>query len=93
MKALIALASMAILCGCTYATTEIRHISHPTAGPPFGPKTEEDSLNTANACIGVERKGWFFEHCLGYQLGDGGFYGPDLTYDARVGKRFEFGGR
>lgn len=87
----IAAALLALcLTGCTYATIEARHTSHPFAGPPFGPRTDEDSLNTVNACIGVERGSWFAENCLGYKLGEGGFYGPPVTYDARVGKRFEF---
>jgi hypothetical protein len=77
------------LSGCSYLTTELRHTSHPTAGKPFGPRTEEDSLNTVNACAGRETGAWFIEQCLGYKLTDGGFYGPQLTYDLRVGRKWQ----
>lgn len=86
-----ALLSVVLMSGCTYATVELRHTSHPFAGPPFGPKSEEDSLNTANACAGRSKAGIFLEHCLGYKLSDGGFYGPEVTYDVRAGVRFEWG--
>lgn len=62
------------------------HVSHPTAGRPFGPKTEEDSLNTVG---GYGRcsfsQGVWTEVGLGWKVGDGGFYGPDMVSELRVG--------
>ncbi len=89
MKTALLAACLIALQGCTYLSAEMQHVSHPLAGPPFGPKTEEDSLNTVNACAGRERQGWYVEQCLGYKLTDGGVYGPKLTYEARFGKRIQ----
>lgn len=60
------------------------HISHPTQGWPFGPSTEEDSLNTLDV-----RATWDIGRCsmemgLGKKIGDGGFYGNDLIFTSRM---------
>jgi hypothetical protein len=79
--------------GCAnYATVEIAHSSHPFAGKPFGPRTDEDSLDRLNACAGRDRAGWFVETCIGYKLRDAGFVGPSVTFDGRIGRKFRFGG-
>ena len=66
------------------------HISHPFAGPPFGPTNEEDSLDTiemTGAWYGP--KNTYVEIGLGYKLSDGGFYGPKLTGIVRAGIEFK----
>jgi hypothetical protein len=73
---------------CSYLKVEAEHVSHPTAGPPFGPRNQEDSINQINACLGSDDGQTYYESCLGYQVRDGGFYGPPLTFSARVGRRF-----
>lgn len=91
VRSLVVLAALS-LAGCVnYGSLEMAHSSHPFAGEPFGDRTEEDSFNRANACIGHDNSsGWYAESCLGYKIGDGGFYGPRLTFDGRVGRRFRF---
>lgn len=90
----IAITILVVLCtACTYLRTEVEHVSHPFAGRPFGPPSQEDALNQANACLGKEtssnvRALWYVENCLGYKIGDTGFYGPTLTYTGRVGVKF-----
>jgi hypothetical protein len=86
-------ALLPLLQGCAnYGRVELEHVSHPFAGPPFGPRNEEDSLDQLNACLGMEGD-FYLEACSGYVIGNGGFFGPRLTFTARVGKRFDFGGR
>lgn len=84
--------------GCTYLKTEVEHVSHPLAGKPFGPSTEEDALTQANVCAGKETRSgvralWYAENCLGYKLDRSGFFGPELTYTGRVGVKFTLGAR
>lgn len=86
--AAIAISLLLTCSGCTSVSVQLEHISHPFAGPPFGPTTEEDSLNQPQVCAAREEQRWYVEHCVGYKLGDGGFYGPRLTYTARVGRRW-----
>src|SRR5690242_17901633 len=55
----------ALLSACAnYGSVELAHSSHPFAGPPFGPRTDEDSLDRVNGCLGRERAGWYAEGCL-----------------------------
>lgn len=83
---------MVAMSGCAnYATVEIAHTSHPLAGRPFTDRTDEDSLDRVNGCVGRERAGWYAEGCVGYKYGDGGFVGPRMTFDGRVGRKFRFG--
>jgi hypothetical protein len=83
------IASALLLTGCTIngVTAEYEHVSHPLAGPPFGPRTEEDSLNVANLVIDMKTQSprICVQHVLGYKLSDGGFYGPRVTYELRAG--------
>lgn len=87
---LLALSAILLISGCTSLSGEISHISHPLRGPPFGPITEEDSLEVAQLCARRESKRFFVENCLGYRLTDGGFYGDDFIYSGRFGVRVEF---
>lgn len=76
------------------ASVELAHTSHPFAGPPFGPTDEEDSLDRVNGCLRKDkRNGVYWEGCIGYKYVDGGFYGPKMTFDGRIGKRFTWGER
>lgn len=61
------------------------HVSHPLLGPPFGPTTEEDSLDTAGCRARWENGKAFMETGLSYRLKDGGFYGDDFIFESRVG--------
>lgn len=88
----IALCILAVS-GCTALLPDAgrvygEHVSHPQAGPPFGSPREEDSLDTVNASLVWREGAWFVETGLGWQLADGGFYGPDLIFSARVGREF-----
>ena len=83
--------ALGFLSGCTTTRLELEHVSHPFAGPPFGPMTEEDSLTQINYCKGTNRNRWYVENCLGMKIGDTGFYGPRLTYTGRIG--MQWGGR
>lgn len=89
MKKSIALAAL-LLSGCAvtpeYSGIEWEHISHPMAGPPFGPEDEEDALDHVNGYAGwhVGQRG-YVEITSGYRLVDEGFYGPDWTGGIRVG--------
>lgn len=69
-----------------YSYAQWEHISHPAVGPPFGPRSEEDSLDHTEGCGGyhVGSRG-FVEVCTGYRLRDGGFYGPDWTGGIKAG--------
>lgn len=77
------------LAGCValpdYAGMDVEHISHPLAGPPFGPTSDEDSLNHIRGFVGWRHGRAFCEVSLGYKLTDGGFYGPRMTANANVG--------
>jgi len=84
------------LCGCASLApdavrVEWEHISHPLAGPPFGPTTEEDCLDQLNVALHWQNGAWFVESGLGYKLADAGMYGPKLTFTSRVGREFKFG--
>jgi hypothetical protein len=83
---------LALLNGCAALVpnsllTECEHVSHPFAGPPFGPKSEEDSLNQCGV-LGEWTDGAAYLHLgVGYVLTDGGFYGPEVTGTVRAGYR------
>jgi hypothetical protein len=81
-----------LLQGCAMSPDLVRaeeeHTSHPLAGPPFGSKSEEDSLDALNLIARWNAGAWYAETGLGYRIGDGGFYGPRLTFTSRVGREF-----
>ncbi len=86
---LIAAGLLGSLSGCTSLSMEAQHVSHPLAGPPFGPITDEDSLDAINACAQRETKKWYVEQCIGYVYTDGGFYGPKLIWQGRFGRKWK----
>lgn len=62
------------------------HTSHPFAGPPFGPPTEEEAIDTINVSARWEFKDRvFLELSPGYKIADGGLYGPKLTTTINAG--------
>lgn len=84
MRSIIVIAAIA-LTGCSSLQVELEHTSHPFAGPPFGPTSEEDSLNTVNVIARRQTGSVYAEMGLGYKTNDGGFHGPELTFTSRVG--------
>jgi hypothetical protein len=80
-------------CMFNHATVEIAHSSFPLAGPPFGPSNEEDAFDRINGCLGNDKQRFFYEGCLGYKYVEGGLTGPHLSFDGRMGYRFDFGRR
>lgn len=65
--------------------SEYEHVSHVTAGPPFGPQSEEDWLDQVSIIGRCTRGRTYVEMGFGYVLTNGGFYGPDETFTGRVG--------
>lgn len=80
---------LTLLSGCASAVKiEAEHVSHPFAGWPFGPRSQEDGLTHVQG-LAVWRAGnAYAEGGLGYNLrgvDGGGFHGPSLTGTLRVG--------
>lgn len=71
---------------CSTVSLEATHVSHPLRGPPFGPTTEEDSLDVLQI---TGRKEFgnrvYIQQSLGYRYVDGGFYGDDFIYTGTIG--------
>jgi hypothetical protein len=65
--------------------TEYEHVSHLSAGPPFGPQWEEDSIDQVLLIGRCTNGRAYAEIGVGYILTDGGFYGPDDTFVGRGG--------
>lgn len=65
--------------------TEYEHISHVLAGPPFGPQSEEDSLDQVLLIGRCTNSRAYAEVGIGYKLTEGGFHGPDELFTGRVG--------
>lgn len=88
MRKLVVLAAV-VLSGCVSAPRNIdagwSHSSHPRQGRPFGPSSEEDSLDTVGLRARWDDGTYFTEMGLGYRLRDGGFYGDDFIFESRVG--------
>lgn len=87
MKALAVMMLIA-LTGCSLAPDRVSqgwtHVSHPLKGFPFGPSTEEDTLDVADIECEWKRGRYTVELSLGYQLADGGFAGDDFIFRSRV---------
>lgn len=65
--------------------SEYEHISHLTAGPPFGPQSEEDWIDQFSIIGRCTNGRAYAEMGFGYILTNGGFHGPDETFTGRVG--------
>lgn len=64
---------------------EHEHVSHPLAGYPFGPASEEDALDHVGPVGRCTVGRGYVDMNLGWKIGDGGFYGPRLTGGVRIG--------
>lgn len=88
MKILIPLTLIA-LTGCAAMPDAVgtahTHVSHPFAGPPFGPSSEEDALQTIDLFARWEHGSAFAELSIGYMPVNNGFYGPPITGGFRFG--------
>jgi hypothetical protein len=73
------------VCDETRIEARYSHVSHPFAGPPFGPKEEEDALDTIGPMGRCTVGRGYVEIGTGWKLGDGGFYGPGLTGTMNIG--------
>lgn len=91
---ILATAIMAVVTGCASTggicdgkqlAAETSHTSHVSAGPPIGPKEEEDSLDTIGLVGRCTRGHVYVETGLGYKFREGGFYGPEDIFTIRVG--------
>lgn len=71
--------------GCTTVSVDTMHVSHPLRGAPFGPASEEDTLDVIGVTARREFGKLYIEHSLQYRYIDGGFYGDDFIYTGRVG--------
>jgi hypothetical protein len=86
--------ALLLLCACATPTLRIEaeHVSHPLAGWPCEPQhLSEDDVTQANVLLHWQRRGWYADAGLGWNLqgnGGGGFYGPALTGTVRVGREF-----
>lgn len=61
------------------------HVSHPRLGPPFGPETEEGTIDSIGTSCRWERGRVFFESGLSYMVPDSDLYGDDFLYNGRIG--------
>lgn len=89
MKALMLTFALA-LSGCASLAPDSQstgwtHVSHPLLGAPFGPSSEEDTLDTIDTRLEWSRGRYRIEASLGYRVADGGFYGDDFIFMGRVG--------
>lgn len=96
MKSIILMSAIVSLSGCMLvpdaARLEVEHVSHPLAGPPFGPANEEDGLSQFNVIGRWQGEQWYIEQGFGLNLegrNGGGFKGPPFTYTGRVGIEFK----
>jgi hypothetical protein len=91
MKTLIAIVATAVFSGCMSVPDRVdldwAHVSHPLLGAPFGPSSEEDTLDVAEISATWNRGPFFMQAGLGKRLADGGFYGDDFIFNSRVGMK------
>lgn len=90
MKSIILIVTSALLSGCLSMPDRVdagwTHDSHPLLGRPFGPKEEEDTLDTLGVRAAWHRGRYYMEMGAGRKMGDGGFYGDDrVVFTSRVG--------
>lgn len=88
MRRLVVLAAV-LSSGCASVPDVVdagwSHDSHPRQGYPFGPSTEEDTLDTLGLRARWDRGKCFAEMGLGYKFREGGFHGDDFIFESRVG--------
>lgn len=82
-----------LLSGCVltapqHVAAEWHHASFPLAGQPFGPKEEEDALDTLGLAARWEFGRVYFDAGLGHRVRDAGFSNDrnsTLVYSGKVG--------
>lgn len=90
-RTLVAVMAALLLQGCAVVPApdvcfaSYDHVSHPRLGPPFGPETEEGTIDSVGTSCRWERGRVFFESGLSYMVPDSDLYGDDLLYNGRVG--------
>lgn len=60
------------------------HISHPLQGKPFGPVTEEGTIDSVGTTCRWERGRVFLESGLSYMVPDSDLYGDDFLFNSRI---------
>lgn len=89
LKPTILAAAALALSGCMSMPDRVdagwEHNSHPLLGPPFGPKNEEDWLDTLGLRCSWHKDRYYLELGLSQQLTDSGFYGDGFIFTSRVG--------
>lgn len=89
-KRVMALLALATLQACAVVPSpntcfaNYDHVSHPLLGPPFGPETEEGTIDSVGGTCRWERGRVFFESGLSYKWPDSDLYGDDLLFNSRV---------
>lgn len=90
LRVAMALLTLATLSGCAVVPSPDQcfanydHVSHPLQGEPFGPKTEEGTIDSVGGTCRWERGRMFFESGLSYSWPDSDLYGDDLLFNSRV---------
>lgn len=89
-KRVLALLALATLQACavvpapTTCFASYDHVSHPLLGAPFGPETEEGTIDSVGTTCRWERGRVFLESGLSYMVPDSDLYGDDLLFNSRV---------
>ena len=76
------------LSGCVTMPKEclvdVTHISHPTLGPPFGPESEEGTIDSFGSSCRWEADKLLAEMGLAYKIPDSDLYGNDFIFIGKV---------
>lgn len=83
--AVLALQGCAVMPSPQMCFANYDHVSHPRKGEPFGPATEEGTIDSVGATCRWERGRLFMESGLSYMWPDSDLYGDDLLYNGRIG--------
>lgn len=90
LKRVVALLALATLQACATVPSpnacfvNYDHVSHPLQGQPFGPKTEEGTIDSIGGTCRWEKGRVFIESGLSYMWPDSDLYGDDLLFNSRV---------
>lgn len=82
--ALLALQACAVVPAPDTCFANYDHTSHPLLGKPFGPESEEGTIDSIGGTCRWERGRVFFESGLSYMWPDSDLYGDDLLFNSRV---------
>lgn len=80
----LVLQACAVLPAPTTCFVNYDHLSHPLQGPPFGPDTEEGTIDTVGGTCRWEKGRVFVESGLSYLWPGSDLYGDDLLFNSRV---------